>query len=68
MTTETINGRDVMETVAQVEAAGVRDDGTGDLGIIVRQGLRDGDTVQQIVETIREARADARTEAARESN
>lgn len=56
----------VSEIVARLATLGIADDGTGDLGIIVRQALTDDPraTAEDIAEIVREARADARAEAA----
>lgn len=50
--------------VARGLASCLGDDGTGDLGIIVRQALQDdpGATDEDIAEIVREAREDARRE------
>lgn len=62
-TTELV--RNVCDEVAGL----VGDDGTGDLGIIVRQALAEDPTVsaEAIAETVREARRDATVERERES-
>lgn len=56
--------KDVCDAVASM----VRDDGTGDLGVIVRQALADDPavTVDEIADIVREARRDAAVERKRE--
>jgi hypothetical protein len=59
--------RHLTDTIATVALLVEDDDGTGDIGIIVRQALRDDPTAtaRDIAQIVRDARADALAEAVR---